>query len=442
MNILKSLIVVLLLFFLSCSKDEVNTFVNNFSLETQFVKTYGGAKNDAAQSIIKTDDDGYVVLGHTQSFDLDIKDKTNESYDYWVLKFDKNDKLVWSKTFGGTNDDRGRDIIQTLDGGFVVSGFSRSSDQDVTENFGSYDYWILKLDSKGEIIWEKTFGFLGTDQSFSIIQTSDNGYLLTGVLDVSNSGGQGNSRTSKRHAGGDYWVIKLSASGNKEWSRYYGGANTDTLYDAIETQDNSFLLVGSSDSNDVDISKNNGSYDFWVVKIDAKGDVIWEKSYGGSEIDEAFSITKTLDNNFIITGNSRSNDKQVAKNNGSSDIWIIKINTEGKLIWEKNYGGTSFDISSAIIASKEGGFFIVGNSRSSDKDLSVNNGNNDVWILKISSEGNIEWEKSIGGSEIDIANSIIELNNKEIIIVGESWSSDKDITNNKGFSDLLIIKLK
>ncbi|MFT5791595.1 MAG: hypothetical protein ACI9LI_000931, partial [Saprospiraceae bacterium] len=199
---------------------------------------------------------------------------------------------------------------------------------------------------------------------------------------------------------------------------------------------------GLSDSNDVDVTDNKGTYDFWCVKIDSKGVLVWEKSYGGSETDQAYCVAKSSNGNFIITGDVRSNDNDVSSNYGSADIWTIMINPLGEIIWEKNYGGSGFDTSKAVISSRNGGFYITGNSRSEDNDVTSNKGNNDVWVLKIDDSGNIEWEKSIGGTEIDLAFDVAELNDGSVVIVGESWSSDSDIPENKGFSDLLIIKLK
>ncbi len=434
--------ILLLLSILSCTDENIS---ENESTQDRisFVKTIGGTKNETAQSVIKTIDGGYAIAGFTQSNDLDVVGKLNESYDYWVVKFNVDNELQWSKNYGGKNDDRGQSIIQTIDGGFFITGFSKSNDGDIGTNFGSNDFWVAKLDIDGTILWEKSIGFSGTDQAFSAIQTSDAGYLIVGTLDVTASSQQGNDRSSllKKHAGGDSWAVKLDANGTKQWRRYFGGSNTDTAYDVIETEDNGYLMIGLSDSNDIDISNSKGTYDFWIVKIDSKGALVWEKSYGGTEIDQAYSIAKTLNGNYIITGDSRSNTIDVNSNYGSADIWTIMINDVGEIIWKKNYGGSGFDTSNAVISSRNGGFYIVGNSRSSDNNLTSNKGNNDVWVLKIDDSGNIEWEKSIGGTEIDLGFDIAELDDGSVIIVGESWSSDNDIIENKGFSDMLIIRL-
>ena len=359
--------------FFSCSDDEAIPQVSDDSIE--WVKTLGGSKNDQANSIVNTQDGGYAILGFTQSNDGDITDKPNVSFDYWVMKFSSSDVLEWSKTYGGTLDDRGNKIIQTQDGGFIVVGESKSNDQDATLNAGAQDFWIVKLNSSGTIVWEKSLGYVGQDKANAVIQTSDNGYLITGVLDVTASGGAGNSK-AVLHAGGDYWAIKLSENGTTEWTKYFGGGLSEIPYDLIETQDNGFLLVGTSDSTDVDISNNLGGYDFWIVKIDALGTLVWEKSYGGAEIDEAFSVANTDDGNFVIVGSTRSNDANITINNGDADLWLIKITPTGTLIWEKTIGGLSFDIGRSVVKTQDNGFLIAGSSRSVNGSLTANNGQN------------------------------------------------------------------
>lgn len=411
--------------------------------EVEFIKTFGGSKNDSAKSVVKTPDSGYAVFGFTQSNDGDITNKPDELFDYWLLKFDTSDNLQWQKTYGGSNNDKGSEIINTNDGGFALFGFNESNDGDATENAGSRDFWILKLDASGNISWQKSYGFSGADDGMSLIQTNDSGFLLTGVLDVSASGGLGNSKSfAKKHAGGDYWAIKLDATGDKMWSKFYGGSFTDTPNDVIQTNDNGYIIVGGSDSNDVDITNNKGSYDFWVIKISETGTLVWEKSFGGSEIDEAMAITKTNDGNFIIVGDTRSDDFDVSKNNGVADLWIIKISPSGDLLWEKTLGGINFDAARSISQTQDNGYIISGNSRSSDNDLTKNNGQNDAWVLKIDENVNLKWQKTVGGSNIDFAFSAIELNDKSIIVAGETSSNDLDIPENKGFTDLLIFKIK
>jgi len=434
--------VVLLFSFLliyNCSSDESSNPTIDLTIE---VKTFGGTKNESGQAITKTTDGGYALLGFTQSADGDIVDNPVENYDYWVLKFNSNHTIQWSKTYGGSDDDRGNDIIQTTDGGYAIIGYSSSSDGDVSSNFGSKDFWIAKLDGSGNISWQESFGFLGSDTGSSVIQTNDGGFLISGVLDVSASGGEGNSRNAySRHAGGDFWAIKLTINGVLEWRKFFGGTFTDAPHDLIQTDDNSFIIVGSSDSNDLDITNSQGSYDFWIVKISSTGELIWEKSVGGSEIDEARAIADSGDGNYIIVGDTRSNDKDVSNNNGAADLWIIKISPSGELLWEKTLGGTSFDVGRSIQRTNANDFIISGSSRSVDGNLSSNQGQNDAWVLKIDSNGNLKWQKTIGGSDIDFAYDAIQLDNGTIIAIGESNSNDIDINENKGFTDLLLLRV-
>jgi hypothetical protein len=428
---------------MGCSEDNNNSTPQAPDIVVDFITTLGGSKNESAQAVVNTTDGGYAVLGHAQSMDGDVTNKSNESYDYWVLKFDTTNQLQWQKTYGGSDDDRGSDLIQTSDGGYAVIGKSKSDDLDVSENAGFDDFWVSKLDSSGSISWEYTFGFAGSDTPYSIIQTNDNGYLLSGVLDVSASNGQGDRNSiGSRHAGGDYWVIKLNANGVKQWSNYYGGSFTDTAYDAIQTEDDGYIIIGSSDSDDVDISNPRGSYDFWVIKISDTGTLVWEKSFGGSEIDEAHAISKTADGNYLIVGDTRSSDLDISQNNGAADLWVMKITPDGTLLWEKTLGGSSFDVGRSISKTQDNGFLISGSSRSTNGNLTSNKGQNDAWVVKINSSGNLEWQKTIGGSEVDFFYDVVELNDQTIVAVGDSNSSNEDISENKGFTDLLILKLK
>ncbi len=429
-------LILFFLLFLQCTKDDVVE-----PAKTAVVKTFGGSKNDVLQSVVKTSDGGYAVLGYTQSNDFDISNKSNESYDFWVMKFSSDNTLLWQHTYGGSDNDRGTDIIATNDGGFALLGFSKSDDVNVSENAGAQDVWLIKLTQNGLVSWQKSFGYSGADIGTALLQTSDNGFLITGVLDVSASNGQGNAKTTQKHAGGDVWVIKLDHSGNLVWSRFFGGSFTDTPFGVVETANNSYLIAASSDSNDFNISNNKGSYDFWILNIANTGDLLWEKNFGGSEIDEPRGITLANDNNIVIVGDTRSTDQDITNNYGGADLWLLKIDVSGNKIWEKNFGGSSFDVARSISKTKDNGFIISGNSRSIDFGF-INQGKNDAWMLKVDDSGNKIWQKFVGGSQNEFLFDAIQLNNQSIIAVGESSSADKEIPENKGFSDALIINLK
>lgn len=426
----------------ACSKNDSGSEIEKpIVIENVEVKTYGGSQNDNAKSVVATNDGGYAVLGHTQSQDGDIKDKLTTDFDCWFLKFDGQSNLQWSKSYGGSANDRGNDLVQTSDGGYAMLGFSESTDGDVTDNAGALDYWIAKTDASGNLLWQKSFGFQGRDEGIALIQTRDSGFLLVGVLDVTASEGQGNT-TAKKHAGGDYWAVKIASDGSLQWSQYFGGTFTDTAYDIVEMEQGGFLIVGSSDSTDVDITDNKGSYDFWVVRMSETGQLVWEKNYGGDEIDEAWGIAPTNDGNFMIVGDTRSSNGNIADNNGAADVWIIKIDPSGELLWEKTFGGSGFDAGRAIMPTQDGSFLVAGSSRSGDGNLSENKGQNDAWLLKIDDAGSLVWQKAVGGSQIELAHSVAELGDGTVIAVGESASADGDVMENKGFTDMLTISIK
>ena len=427
-------------FLFCCESDD--SITTNQIVSIHEISTLGGTKNESGQSVVATSDGGFAVLGYSQSMDGDLLNKSNISYDFWLIKYNFNGEQEWQKVYGGSSDDRGYDIILSNDNNMVIFGSSKSADGDVSSNAGSNDFWIAKISNSGAIIWEKSLGYNGSDNGYSVIQTIDNGYLLLGVLDVTASDGEGNNRISSyRHAGGDYWAVKLDANGILEWSRYFGGNFTDTSYAACQTQGGDYIIIGSSDSNDIDISNNKGTYDFWIIKISSEGNLIWEKSYGGSEIDEALDITPTTDGNFIVCGNTRSNNIDVSSNNGAADIWILKITPNGEILWEKTYGGNSFEAAKSVHQTTDNGFIIAGNSRSDNNDLTKNNGQNDGWIFKINQDGILQWQTSIGGSNIDLLMDSTQLQDGSIVAVGNTSSSDLDISENKGFTDLLLIRL-
>lgn len=459
-------LILLTIIILSCSDDEspvvppestdteteedttTDTETENVSITLDFARVYGGSEDDTFHDVTATSDGGFIALGYSQSIDGDITDNANQVNMYWLVKTDSEGNIQWSKTYGGTDDDRGEEVIQTSDGGYAMVGYSRSSDGDVSNNEGFQDHWVVKLDAQGEIQWEKSYGFPGSDQAFSIIQTSDGGYFTSGFLDVTASNGDGNDFAASEnnntratlHGVGEFWGHKLDANGNKEWRRYFGGTNNDRAYATVQADDGGILMVGASESNDFDISDSNGSYDFWAVRLDASGNLVWERSFGGSEIDIAFATTKTADGNYVIAGDTRSNDGDITEFNGNADVWVIKINDQGSLLWEKTLGGTSFDSARAVVATANG-VAITGSSRSNDIDVTSNGGQNDIWIALLDDNGNLQDQRAIGGDGIDFGLGIASNNQGEIIIAGETQSNTGELTSSNGSLDAVLIKI-
>lgn len=410
--------------------------------ELDFVLTYGGSGLDEAVDIVRAADNSYVIAGSTTSVDGDIEDKTGSDWDFWVVKVNEAGNKIWSKTYGGSENDKAASIQNTNDGGFILSGYSRSSDGDVIGNEGFHDYWILKLDVDGNIQWNKNFGFAGSDQAFEVIQTSDGGYLATGFFDVDESEGQGNDDRATRHGVGEFWLIKMDANGDWIWRRYFGGSDNDRSYDVVEDPQGGYIVTGSSESMDFDITDSRGSYDYWVVKVDEDGNKLWTRSFGGSQIDDGFASAGTLDGNFIMAGSARSSDGDVSSPKGEADVWVVKFDGNGQLIWERSYGGSSFDSARDIEPLDNGDFLVSASTRSTDGDVSSNNGENDAWMLLIGANGSLLFEFNVGGTALDFAEAGVPTDDNGFMIVGNTESNDIDIPLNKGNKDLLLYKIK
>jgi hypothetical protein len=202
------------------------------------------------------------------------------------------------------------------------------------------------------------------------------------------------------------------------------------------------MIVGAAESTDFDVSNPKGSYDFWIVKIDTEGTLIWEKSFGGSEIDIAYAIARSTDGNYVIVGDVRSTDGDISNAYGNADLWVIKIDANGTLLWENSFGGSGFDTARGVEASLDGGILVSGATRSSDNNISQNFGQNDFWIIKLSASGNLIWEKSFGGSGIDFSYDILQTSDNKIIAVGSSDSIDNQVENNHGSFDAWLVKLE
>lgn len=451
----KLVLLIVLIFSLDSCSDKQESAVENqpeFKAEMVLSKTFGGSLEEKINSVVKTNDGGCIIIGNSLSVDGDVF-KNYSQIDIWLTKIDANGNKVWSKTIGGSKNDYGSSIIATNDGNFAIAGYSASNDGDVPGNVGLHDFFISKINPQGEIIWTKNYGFTGHDHAHKIIQTQDNGFFVVGFAEyegIQGSGGTDNNGSGHTighrtalHGSGEYLGVKLDSNGEFKWFRYFGGTQNDVINDVVEANDGGLVMAGYSESTNFDITDNKGSYDFWVVKIHNDGNLHWKHNYGGTGIDQAFGICKTNNNSYLITGKTNSNDKDVTTSFGGFDAWVIHIDDHGMLLWNKSFGGSEFDATTSIKKLSNGNFGIVGNTRSSFNGK-TNKGQNDFWIFEIDNKPNtnLYWQTTFGGTKIDMATDFYENSSKEIVIVGESQSSDQDVPSNKGSNDLWMIKLK
>ncbi|HEA81575.1 MAG TPA: hypothetical protein ENI01_14055, partial [Maribacter sp.] len=282
-------------------------------------KSLGGTLDDEAYEIQRTNDGGYIIGGSSESIDGDIG-ANKGAKDCWVVKLDNLGNIVWETSLGGSGNETIHGIQQTTDGGYIVGAFSSSSDGDVSGNNGMRDFWIVKLNASGNLVWETSLGGSKDDILESILQTEDGGYVAAGF----SSSADGN--VTENNGGADAWVVRLDASGSLIWETNLGGSGGDIAVSVDQTIDLGFILAGYT-------STAENKRDLWVAQLDASGSLVWEKKLGGSENDEAISVQQTLDNGFIVGGYSNSSNGNVGENQGSSDAWIIKLNVSGELLW-------------------------------------------------------------------------------------------------------------
>jgi len=403
--------------------------------EIEWQRSLGGTDGDEANSVIQTRDGGYAVVGVTYSLDGDIFGHHGAA-DYWVVKLDINGGLEWKRAYGGSDFDEAKGIIQTSDDGYVMVGITYSNNWDVSGQHGGGDMWVVKVGVDGAILWQRALGGSGRDYGYSVKQTVDGGYIVAGYTESSDGD------VTAAFGEYDYWAVKLDNIGNIEWQRSYGGSGRDICSSIKQTSDGGYILAGQSISTNGHISNPIGSIDYWVVKLNFEGKIEWEKSLGGTGSDLALDIVESTDGGFVVLGQVGSyNSGQVMGSHGYLDMWVAKLSEEGELMWAKSIGGSSYDYAGSISLTQDGGYMIFGQTFSSNGDVSENKGGSDYWIVKTNEFGEIQWQKTVGGSQGDDGNCAQQTADGGFITVGYSWSNNGDVTQNKGKSDFWIVKL-
>ncbi len=388
-------------------------------------KNYGGTSYEYAKCIKQTADGGFVVAGYTASVNGDVSSNHGGS-DFWILKLNASGDIVWQKTYGGTGNDVAESIAQTTDGGYIVAGSTNSIDGDVINyTNGSTDFWVIKIDSVGTLQWQSCEGGSYSDRACSVVQTTDGGCIVVGNID--------STATYD-----DYLIIKYNSIGTIQWFKIYGSGGYDFAKSVQQTTDGGYIVAGYSTGG----VGNHGSYDIWILKLSSTGTIQWQKCLGGSLDETAYDVKQTNDGKFIITGQTNSYDGNVTNYHGSVDIWVVLLNSDGTIQWQKTLGGTDSDISSSVVQTSDNGFLISGYVRSSNGDVTNYHGNDDGWLAKLSSTGVLEWQRTMGGSMFDYAYSAIQATDGSYVLVGSSQSSDGDIAFNHGSDDLLIVKFQ
>jgi len=394
----------------SCKKDNSNKSPN-----FDWMKCYGGIENDDAFCIINTNDENYLVVGRTyKSKSLVIKlDKSGNiiweiNYDYgsiskavvnnnsegyliigstwssedgtniWLNNINKNGEVIWEKSIGGTALDIVNSIIKTNDYGYLLVGATFSSDGDVTHNFGEKDIWVVKIDEFGEIIWEKCFGDLGWEEAYCVKQLDNGDFIVAGESNSFNDNASGHNRN-------DYYVLKVSSTGVLIDEKIFGSRDDDCAFSLALTNDSCILIAGEASDASGDVSMvHDDSRDIWVIKLDYNLNLIWEKSYGGSTWEGEPFIQETGTGEYTFACWTASTDGDISFNHGAHDTWVVKINNHGDILNKKSFGGGGWEVPKSIINNTNGGIVIAGHSNSNDGDVIGNSGKDDFWIISTS----------------------------------------------------------
>jgi hypothetical protein len=423
----------------------VSTYCNSQTILWQ--NTIGGISFDELTTSAMTADSGYIIGGYSLSnISGDKSENCIGLHDYWVVKLSSNDTIQWQNTIGGDNHDFLQSIQQTTDGGYILGGesFSDASGDKTESSNGLYDYWVIKLDYAGNIQWQNSIGGNDYDELQSISQTFDGGFILAGTSASNISGDK-----TEINYGSDYWIIKLDAFGGIQWQNTIMAFQDDYATSIQQTTDGGYIVGGHSNSNiSVDKTENSkGGLDFWFLKLNAQGVIQWQKTLGGSGDDYVTTIRQTSDGGYIIGGTSNSNisGDKIENSKGSFDYWILKVDTSGGIEWQNTIGGINNDYLNSLLSTSDGGYFLGGHSESNISGDKTENskGGFDYWLVKIDSLGNIQWQKTIGGSNDDVLNSIQQTIDGNSILAGISSSgiSGDKTENSQGQSDYWVVKM-
>lgn len=409
-------------------------------------RTIGGSESEALYDLKQTPDGGYILgCSSLSNISGDKTDGSNGDFDIWVIKTNAEGNIEWQNSIGGNNFDDLHSIELTPDGGYIACGESTSNiSGDKTENSrGVEDFWIVKLDDTGNVEWDKTIGGSSIDY-FPQIKVTVDGYYVCGESWSNISG----DKTENSKGENDYWLIKLDNSGTIVSQKTIGGSYYDTFMTMSSTADDGVILGGFSESgiSGDKTEDSKGEADYWIVKLNSSGAIEWDKTIGGSEDDYLFSIIQTSDNGYLLSGYSLSDisGDKTEDSQGSTDYWIVKLDSSGTIEWQNTIGGSGADNGHVADQTADGGYIIGGFSKSDISGDKTENGqgNFDCWLLKLNNVGIIEWQNTIGGSEQDGIRTLIQTSDTGYLLGGESISniSGDKTENSKGGYDIWIIK--
>jgi hypothetical protein len=324
--------------------------------------TYGGPGDDTPFALVQTVDSGYALAGETDSFGAG-------GGDFWLVKTDADGKMQWNKTYGGTNPDSAYALVQTSDGGYALAGY--------TSSYGAgVDFWLVKTDASGNSQWNQTYGGTGYDGAYALVQTNDGGYVLAGLTESFGAGYE------------DFWLVRTDSSGNMQWNRTYGGIYDDRAYALVQTNDGGYALAGATGPLGGD-----GNRDFWLVKTDASGTLMWNQTYGGTSWDEVRALVQTNDGGYALAGFA----------GGVHIFWLVKTDASGTMQWNQTYEGGREAY--ALVQTSDGGYAVAGMTNYQDPFGLWTVG---PWLIKTDADGHAQWHRLYEATGLRSANALVQ----------------------------------
>ena len=398
-------------------------------------KVYGGSNTDFMRDFIAIPD-GYVVVGYSGSTDGNLPPEVGGYYDAWMMKLDAAGNIIWSKTFGGSENDVFESVVPSNDGGYVVFGVTASVDGDLNTPIGSNDFWVTKIDSNGNLIWSSVFGGTAAENAYDIIALQDGNYLAVGStnsIDGDAISSHGPAEVS------DILVVKVNGSGGKIWSKCYGGTLGESGHEALETTYAKIIIVGYASSSNGDVTEVKGAMDAWVIKIDGDdGALYWETTIGRWNNDIAESICKTPEGDFLVAGRSNSS---FPGNHGEIDVFVSRLTALGEIKYTKVFGGNNNDGAEKIFADNDGNYIVTGFTESiTSGDVSGKHKGTDVWMFNMDLAGHILWQHCYGGNRNEKAYESTVLADGSIVFLAQTNSFNGDVGYNLGDYDAWLVK--
>lgn len=403
-------------------------------------KNFGGSGNDQSNGVCATADGGFILAGKSNSSDGQLT-QNRGGFDFWVVKTDASGNLQWQRSMGGSQEDIAEHVLQTAEGGYLITGYTDSQDGDVVSSHGLRDVLLVRLDASGQIIWTKTYGGSSYDDGQIALELSDGSFLVGATTH------SGDGDVSQASGNGDIWLLHMDAQGNLLDEHIYGGSSHEFLTNLRPVPSGGYILSGMATSTDGLLAQNHGMHDLWIIRLDENLNVLWQTALGGSGTDAANDVVAMSDGTFLATGTVYSQDGQVGPTHGSADAWVVRLDAGGNLIWKKNYGGSRGDAGVRIEEAANNGFVLLGNTHSGDGDVQGYHSNywdsGDGWLVRADAWGNILWQRALGGNDTEYFMEFVKLPDGGFALGGQTVSQNNgDVTSNYGSADFWLVRME